>query len=239
MDIRRELLIQRRKYDGARPVGVAEEYAVKYAEEGADELYINDCFASVYGRGSLRDVVARIVDRVYVPVTAAGGISSIEDAHDLFLSGADKVAINTYASLYNPAIIDDLAKKYGSQAVVVQIDIKDRKLVACGGRVLIQRSPFDWMREVISRGAGELIIVHVNADGMLGGAIHDYAPRSPAVSVPVVMGGGFCSSKSVAAAFSGGADAVVIGRAFHENHITIAKLKSELLSLGVPVRVED
>lgn len=235
MDIRRELLIQRRMYDGAIPIGPAEQFAVEYADAGADELFVNDCFASVYGRGSLRSIVAGIVDRVFVPVTAAGGIKSIEDASDLFHAGADKIAINTFAAIYDPSIIRKLAMKFGSQAVVVQIDIKDHMLVCCGGRVLVQKNPEDWCHEVVELGAGELFVTNINANGM----------RSnddifvPSVSVPVVVSGGFCDGFAVRKAIEAGADAVAVGRALHEGSASIGAIKESLMTAGVPVRIEE
>ena len=172
LDIRNEHLITRVRFDGTRKVGNPAVYAERYNEGGIDELIYNDCVASLYRRSGLYELLDQTTEKVFCPVTAAGGIRSVDDASALFDHGADKIALNTGA-IERPQLITELAQKYGSQAVVLQLDVKLQareqgswEPYTHGGRQPTGTSLSACVVEAVERGAGEILLTSIDREGV-------------------------------------------------------------------------
>ena len=223
------------RFEGLTEVGDAVELGALYSESGADELVYLDVRATLDGRDALVELVSRIADRLSIPFTVGGGVRSVADASALLEAGADKIAVNS-AALERPELLSELAGRLGSQAVVVAID-------ATGGSVRTRaatqdagRSAVAWAREAADRGAGEILLTSIDADGTRNG--YDLtltASVSEAVTVPVIASGGAGSAEHVAEAL-GVAQAALLASILHENPARLVTLRSELRDLGVPLR---
>lgn len=240
LDIRNDRLIKTINCEGVRPVGDPHEFAVRYANEGIDEILYLDAVASLYRRNSLADLVERTVDDVFVPVTVGGGIRSVEDARRLFLSGADKIAVNT-AAVERPGLITELASKFGSQAVVLQLDAKRKgegwEAYTHGGRNPTGKEAIPWAKEAVERGAGEILVTSIDMEGTRRGFDLQLTDQiGKAVDVPVIAAGGCGGWHHVDSAKQAGASAVAIAGLLHYRVTTVGALKSELAQAGVPIR---
>ena len=194
MDIKGEHLIKQIKMEGLRKVGDPNEHAKKYADEGIDEILYVDAVASLFNRNALIPLLTATAKDIFVPITVAGGIRSIEDARALFNAGADKVAINTQA-IKQPELITQMAEKFGSQSVVVQIDVKlDGTKWVCwtdGGREPSNRTDKAWAKEVENLGAGEILLTSIDQEGTRMGFRNELiAEVAPNVNIPVVASSG-------------------------------------------------
>jgi imidazole glycerol-phosphate synthase subunit HisF len=226
--------------EGVRRVGDPHEFAVRYANEGIDEILYMDAVASLYGRNSLADLVSRTTEAVFVPVTVGGGIRSTDDVRAMMLAGADKVAINT-AAVARPELITEVARKFGSQAMVLQIDAKrkgDGWEVYCdGGRQPSGKDAIEWAREGVERGAGEILLTSIDHEGTRRGFDEGLARAvAGGVGVPVVASGGCGNAQHAAAAIKAGADAVAIAHVLHYRLATIEQIKEAMSKAGIPVR---
>lgn len=225
-----------------RDVGDAVELGQYYARSGADELVYLDISASREGRATFTRLVERISDGINIPFTVGGGISSLEDAARLLDAGADKISINS-AAIANPALIDQIATRYGSQFVVVAIDARCGddgvwRVTTHGGSRETDKELFAWAKEAELRGAGEILFTSMNHDGTRQGYPCDtFARMSEQLSIPIIASGGAGSVKDIAEVLTvGKADAALAASIFHFGEITVGELKSELKKLDICVR---
>jgi len=224
--------------DAGDPVAAAEAYDAA----GADELCFLDISASHEGRGVLIDAVNHVAERCFMPLTVGGGVGSVDDFRALLLAGADKVAINT-AAVKNPDLINEAASRFGAQCVVVAIDAKEKlgggwEIFTHGGRAVTGVDAVDFARNVVARGAGEILLTSMDRDGVKTGydialtrAVADAAP------VPVIASGGAgTAGHMVEAVRDGGASAVLAASIFHFGEVSVGDAKAALAAAGLPVR---
>ena len=225
-----------------RDAGDPVELAQRYAEEGADELVFLDISATEQKRKTLANLVYHVAEKLNIPFTVGGGISSVEDVDILLKNGADKVSINSSA-VKNPQLINDLVAKFGSQCIVVAIDAKkidgEWKVHLVGGKVPTELDLFDWAQEVEQRGAGEILFTSMNHDGTKNGfANNALAKLTDLLNIPVIASGGAGEIQHFTDTFTKGkADAALAASVFHFKEIEIEDLKQELKKNGIPVRV--
>ena len=227
---------------GLRNVGDPVELAVRYNDQGADEMVFFDITASAHGRSTMVDVIERTADRCFMPLTVGGGIRTVEDMGTMLLAGADKVSINSSA-LQNPDLIRAGAEKFGSQCIVVSIDAKQVQpgrweVFARGGRQATGREAIAWATEAVRLGAGEIVLNSIDADGTRKGFDLEITRRvSEAVGVPVVASGGAGTLQHMAEVLlAGRADAVLAASIFHFGEFTVGQVKDFLHGQGIPVR---
>jgi imidazole glycerol-phosphate synthase subunit HisF len=229
--------------DAGDPVDCAKEYD----RQGADELVFLDITASSDKRNIIISVVERTADEVFMPLTVGGGIRTTEDIRQILLAGADKVSINT-AAVNNPYLVNEGAIQFGSQCIVVAVDVKRRnpaiaregwEVFTHGGRTNTHKDALTWMREVCDRGAGELLITSMDCDGTKKGYdIELYEAISRMVSIPVIASGGAGTIEHMAEVLNRGqADAVLAASIFHYNEMTVKDVKIALKEKGIEVRL--
>lgn len=224
------------RFEGLHEVGDPVELAARYSELGADELVFLDVTATVEGRRPLLALVERAAEELEVPFTVGGGVASLEDALDLLRAGADKVAVNK-AAVDEPSLLTALADGFGAQSVVCAIDARGREVVTHGGREPRGRDAVAWAVEAAERGAGEILLTSIDADGTRAGYdLELTAAVAGAVSVPVVASGGAGSAEHLAAAFAAGAEAALVASIVHERPERLVELKRELKDAGWPMR---
>ena len=217
------------------------ELAALYSDQGADELVFLDISATAEKRKTFAELVNKIAQKINIPFTVGGGITSVEEARTLLLAGADKVSINS-AAVRSPNLITKLAEAFGSQCVVVAIDAKqiDKEWVVhlVGGKEPTNLSLFDWGKQVVELGAGEILFTSMNNDGTKQGFANKALQKlSTLVNVPIIASGGAGSIQHFADTFLlGGADAALAASVFHFNEITLPNLKQELQAQGIAVR---
>ncbi|MFR9620647.1 MAG: imidazole glycerol phosphate synthase subunit HisF [Rikenellaceae bacterium] len=221
-------------------VGDPVELGAKYAAEGADELVYLDISATLEGRNTFTDLVTRIAERINIPFTVGGGISSLADAERLLGAGADKITVNSSA-VANPGLIDQIASKYGSQFIVVAIDAKkiDGVWRVCthGGKRPTDGELFSWAEEAYNRGAGEILFTSMDHDGTKSGYPCEDFARLAELPIPIIASGGAGTSQHIVDVLTAGrADAALAASIFHYNEIPIPVLKEELRRQGVCVR---
>jgi cyclase len=226
-----------------RDAGDPVETARRYNEAGADELAFLDITASSDARETIVDVIERVADEVFIPLTVGGGVRQVEDVRKLLNAGADKVSINTSA-VENPALVEAAARRFGSQAIVVAIDARSSgggrwEVFTHGGRRATGKDAVGWAREMAGRGAGEILLTSMDRDGTKSG--FDVALTravSDAVTVPVIASGGAGTLEHLAAGIEeGGADAVLAASIFHYGEIAIGEAKRFLAGRGIEMRL--
>ena len=241
LDVAGGRVVKGLKFENLRDAGDPVEAARRYEAEGADELCFLDVAASHEGRGTLVDLVRRVADVLSIPFTVGGGVRSVEDADALLGAGADRVAVNTAAAL-DPALVTRLAERFGAQCVVVAVDAKrsgEGFVVSThGGRRLTQTGLSSWVAEVTARGAGEVLLTSMDADGTKAG--FDLAmlkAARAATPLPIVASGGAGEPGHFApAVLEGGADAVLAASVFHDRLFSVGMVKRAMAKAGVPVR---
>lgn len=219
------------------------ESAVAYNEQEADEIVFLDITASSDGRSTMVDVVERTAERCFVPLTVGGGIREVEDMRLMLGAGADKVGINT-AAIHRPEVIDEGANTFGNQAIVVAIDAKRQGpgkwgVYTHGGRNAVEGlDAVEWAKEVAERGAGEILLTSMDADGTKNGYdIELTAAVSDAVGIPVIASGGAGNLDHLVDVLKEGrADAVLAASIFHFGEYTVAQAKARLREAGLPAR---
>src|SRR6185436_19788892 len=217
-------------------VGEPVELGAAYSAAGADELVYLDVKATLEGRGALLELVARIADRLAIPFTVGGGVRAVADAEALLEAGADKVSVNS-AALERPQLVTELAARLGSQAVVVAVDAKDGYARSRAGSSVTGRLAVDWVREAEERGAGEVLLTSIDADGTRAGYDLELTRAvADAVSIPVIASGGAGETRHLAEAFEVGASAALIASIVHERPERLLELKAELREAGWPIR---
>ncbi len=226
-----------------RNVGDPVELAIRYNDQGADEMVFFDITASAHGRGTMIDVIERAADHCFMPLTVGGGIKSVEDMHTMLKAGADKTSINSSA-LATPNLIREGAEKFGSQCIVVSIDAKkvapDRwEVFSHGGRKATGLDAVEWAKKAVSLGAGEIVLNSIDADGTKAGFDLVITRRiSESVGVPVVASGGAGNLEHMAAVLvEGKADAVLAASIFHYGEYTVGDVKQYLAKQNIPVRL--
>src|SRR5690606_17975083 len=227
-----------------RDAGDPVEIARRYDEQGADEITFLDITASSDERDIILQVIERVADQVFIPLTVGGGVRRVEDVRRLLNSGADKVSINT-AGIQNPRFIADAAEHYGSQCIVAAIDAKPTgpgrwEVFTHGGRRATGLEVVAWAREVVRLGAGEILLTSMDRDGTRQG--FDLALTravSDAVDVPVIASGGVGELSHLAEGVTvGGADAVLAASIFHFGEFTISEAKRFMAERGIPMRLD-
>ena len=242
LDIKGKNLIKGVQLEGLRVMGDPQEFAIRYYEAGADELVYMDIVASLYGRNNLSDIIRRAADQVFVPITVGGGIRSVEDARHILRSGADKVAINT-AAIARPDLISEVARHFGSQAMVLSIEAKQ---VAQGkweaytdnGRERTGLDVLQWARRGVEMGAGEILLTSVDREGTRKGFDIDLIRQvSEAATVPVIASGGMGSIEDfLMAAQLGLADGISMADTLHYNRLQLGDIRAAALKAGLAVR---
>jgi cyclase len=223
------------RFQGLRDVGDAVVLGAAYSNAGADELVFLDITATLERRESLVELVRRVADELAIPFTVGGGVRSVEDAEALLRAGADKVAVNS-AALADPTLIGRLARRLGSQAVVVAIDASRGEVFSHAGTRATGRGAVEWARECERRGAGELLLTSIDADGTRAGYdLELTAAVVNAVSIPVIASGGAGEGRHVADVLRV-AQAALLASILHEDPDRLRRLRGELRADGVPLR---
>ncbi|MDE6400608.1 MAG: imidazole glycerol phosphate synthase subunit HisF, partial [Muribaculaceae bacterium] len=242
LDVKNGRTVKGINFEWLADVGDPVELGARYAAEGADELVYLDISASKEDRNTFTELVARIADRINIPFTVGGGISSLDDASRLLDAGADKITINS-AAVANPALITEIATRYGRQFVVVAIDAKRVegvwRVTTHGGSRLSDKELFTWAKEVEVRGAGEIMFTSMDHDGTRSGyPCETFARLCESLSIPVIASGGAGSVDDIAEVLSyGKADAALAASIFHYGDITVKSLKEKLNEKGIDVRL--
>jgi cyclase len=235
LDVAAGRVVKGVRFEGLRDVGDPVELGAAYSDAGADELVFLDVKATLEERASLVDLVRRVAERLAIPFTVGGGVRTVEDAAALLDAGADKVSVNS-AALARPALIRELAERLGSQAVVVAIDAEGGGVYSHAGTRPAGRLAAEWAGEAEERGAGELLLTSIDADGTREGYDLELTRAvADAVSVPVIASGGAGTARHVAEALEV-AQAALLASILHENPARLASLRAELRELGVPLR---
>lgn len=242
MDIKDGRTVKGVNFVDLRDAGDPVELAEIYSREGADELVFLDISATEQKRKTLADLVYRVAEKVSIPFTVGGGISSIQDVDILLKNGADKISINSSA-VKNPQLINDLVAKFGSQCIVVAIDAKkieeEWRVHLVGGKIPTEIELFSWAEEVEQRGAGEILFTSMDHDGTKNGFANAALARlSVERNIPIIASGGAGTAQHFVDTFvAGKADAALAASVFHFKEIKIKDLKQELRKNGIPVRL--
>ncbi len=250
LDVMNGRVVKGVNFVGLIDAGDPVEQAKVYDAEGADELVFLDITATHEARDIVIEMVRSVADTVFIPFTVGGGIRSVEDMRAILLAGADKVSINS-AAVNNPALIEQAARKFGSQCIVVAIDARRRSaeeqtergpgwdVYVSGGRINTRLDAVEWAQEVEERGGGEILLTSMDGDGTQAG--YDIALTrviSDAVSIPVIASGGAGKLEHFAEALTdGGAAAALAASLFHFRQLSIMQVKQSLREAGVPVRI--
>lgn len=242
LDIKGSNLIKGVQLEGLRVVGDPQEFAERYYREGIDELIYMDIVASLYGRNNLTEIVKRTAQKVFVPLTVGGGVRSVDDVRDLLRAGADKIAINT-AATRRPDLITEIARRFGSQCVVLSIEAKRRnegewEAYADNGREKTGLDVIEWAKRGEQLGAGEILVTSVDQEGTRKGmdcklvrAITD------AVKLPVIASGGAGSPGDVVKAVAEGhANAVAMADILHYSRHSLSAIRTAAIEAGIHVR---
>lgn len=242
LDIKDGRTVKGVNFENIRDAGDPVELAIRYCDEGADELVFLDISATNEKRKTLSELVTKIASSINIPFTVGGGINSIEDVSVLLNSGADKISINTSA-FKDPQLIKELSSRFGSQCIVLAIDTKFENgnwyVYLNGGKVKTEKKAFVWAKEGVELGAGEILLTSMNNDGTKNGFANDIIKLiSESVNVPVIASGGAGTMKHFTEAFeTGKADAALAASVFHFNEIHIKTLKQELRNNNIRVRL--
>lgn len=242
LDIKGPNLIKGIHLEGLRVIGSPNEHALRYYQQGADELIYMDCVASLYGRNNLREIVLGAAQDVFVPMTVGGGVRSVEDVTDLLRCGADKVAINT-AAVANPQLITQVAQRFGSQCTVLSIEAKEVgperwEAFTDNGRERTGLDVIDWVKRGVALGAGEVLLTSVDREGTRRGFdVRLVRAVTAEVSVPVIASGGMGQPQdAVEVVRQGNADAVAMADILHYRRATVGDVRRAALDAGLQVR---
>jgi cyclase len=242
LDIRDGKTVKGTAFENLREVGDPLELAVRYVEEGADELVFLDITAHRDGRPKLYKLISRLAQALSIPFTVGGGVATLEDAQQVLDAGADKVSINS-AAVFNPALIDEISRTFGSQALCVAIDSNKSDTGDCvyvkGGTERTAKLTQEWAREATQRGAGEILLTSISHDGNRAGFDIDLVTEiSRQLSVPVVASGGAGAKDDFVTLFkTTRASAGLAAGIFHEQVVSIKDVKNALRSNGIEVRI--
>jgi len=240
LDVRGARTVKGTRFEGLRDVGDPVEMAAAYEAEGIDEVVILDIAASSEGRGPSLEVATRAAETVFVPLIIGGGIRSVDEARDALNAGADKVCL-TSPAVARPALIGEVAERFGAQCAVANVDAAraeggwEVRTHMATGRT--GRDAIAWAAECVERGAGELLVTSVDADGTRGGYdLELLSAIRAAVDVPIIASGGAGTSEHVVAAFAAGADAALLAGALHDGTLRVRDVKVAMAAAGLRVR---
>lgn len=241
LDVKDGRVVKGVNFVGLKDAGDPVEIAKRYNEEGADELTFLDITASHEERDTIVHIVEQVAKEVFIPLTVGGGIRKLDDIYKLLNVGCDKVSVNS-AAVKRPDLINEGAKRFGSQCIVVAIDVKktgDRyRVYLNGGRIDTGIDAVLWAKEAVDRGAGEILLTSMDTDGTkVGFDIPITEQISSLVNVPVIASGGAGTMGHIKEAFEHGADAALAASIFHFKEIDIMELKHYLQDNGIPVRL--
>ena len=243
LDIKDGRTVKGTNFVNLRDAGDPVELGALYAKQGADELVFLDITATVEKRKTLSELANRIAHHINIPFTVGGGISSVEDVNVLLQNGADKISVNT-AAFKNPQLINELAKEFGSQCVVLAIDTRKEDdgewyVYLNGGRTKTEMKCVDWAKQAVELGAGEILLTSMNHDGTKQGFALDITRTlSTLLPVPVIASGGGGTMEHFVAVFNEGkADAALAASIFHFKEISIPDLKAHLKEKEIAVRL--
>ena len=247
LDVKGGRVVKGVRFQSLRDAGDPAECAQGYAEAGGDEIVLLDIAATEEERSTFLGVVREVADRLFVPFSVGGGVRQLDDASRLLGAGADRVTVNS-AAVRHPDLVDQLANRYGSNAVIVAIDAAKRpggagtgyEVFVRGGKDATGVEAIGWAREAEARGAGEILLTSKDRDGTLVGYDLDLlGAASLAVRVPVVASGGAGKLEHLADAIDAGADAVLAASIFHDGTFTIRQAKDALRGRGIAVRMTE
>lgn len=242
LDVNNGRVVKGVNFVGLRDAGDPVEIAKRYNAEGADELTFLDITASHENRGTIVDIVEKVAKEVFIPLTVGGGIRTLEDIYALLNVGCDKISINSSA-VSNPNFINESSKRFGSQCIVVAIDVKrvadgSYHVFVKGGREDTGIDALDWAKEVTDRGAGEILLTSMDTDGAKTGFELNITKQiSDLVDIPVIASGGAGTMEHIKEAFEHGASAALAASIFHFKEIDIMDLKRYLRANNIPVRI--
>ena len=251
LDVKDEHLVKGIQYEGLRKLGAPHDFAVRYYEAGIDELLYLDTVASLYGRNNLSGILQRTSADVFIPVTAGGGVRSVQDVRALLRAGADKVAVNT-AALKQPALITAIAQAFGRQCMVLSMQVKKvtptekipsgYEIAIDGARVFTGMDAVEWAKRGESLGAGEICVNSIDCDGTHGGYDLEITGKiAEAVNIPVIASGGAGKPEHLAEVFTRtGASAGIISSMLYspriERNYTVQEIKESLSAYDIPLR---
>lgn len=244
LDIQDGRVVKGVNFVNLRDAGDPVEQARLYDGQGADELVFLDISATHEGRKTTLDLVGRVADTVFMPLTVGGGIRTVEDMRKLLLAGADKISVNS-AAVKNPGLLSEGASRFGAQCIVLAIDARRREsgweVCVNGGRIPTGMDAVEWAVRGVELGAGEILLTSMDADGTLAGYdIELTRTIAEAVSVPVIASGGAGMPSHFAEVLTAGkADAALAASLFHDGRLRIPDLKRELQEQSVPVRIPE
>lgn len=245
LDVREGKVVKGVNFVGIKEVGDPVACAMAYDRQGADEITFLDITATHEGRGTMVEVVRQTARQVFVPLTVGGGIRRVEDIREMLLAGADKVSLNS-AAVRDPNLLTQGARQFGSQCIVAAIDARRKPkgdgytVVINGGRIDTGKDAVAWARECQERGAGEILLTSMDADGCKNGFdLPMLQAVTKAVTIPVIASGGCGSLEDFAEVFvQTEADAALAASLFHFGELTVGQVKEHLMSVGIPVRQE-
>ncbi|MFL6193189.1 MAG: imidazole glycerol phosphate synthase subunit HisF [Thermoanaerobaculia bacterium] len=243
LDVAAGRVVKGIRFENLRDQGDPAESALRYAGQGADEIVFLDIGAAPEERDTDVEWVRRTAEQVFIPLTVGGGVRGEADARRLLRSGADKVGINS-AAVERPELIRELARRFGSQCVVLSVDARRREdgweVVTRGGRLATGLDALAWIREGVERGAGEILLTSIDRDGTQDGYdLELLAQAADSVPVPVIASGGAGTPEHLAEGLAAGAAAVLAASIFHEKTYTVGEVKRALAAAGFPVRQEE
>ena len=241
LDVLNGRVVKGVNFVGLQDAGDPVEVAARYNREGADEITFLDITASHEKRDTIVDVLERVAKEVFIPLTVGGGIRTLDDIYRLLNVGCDKVSINSHA-IKNPDFIDEASKRFGTSTMVVAIDVKRTgdswNVYVNGGRVDTGKDAIQWAKEVADRGAGEILLTSMDADGTKNGYDLEVTSKiSELVNIPVIASGGAGTMAHIEEAFTHGADAALAASIFHFQEIKIMELKQYLHQKNIEVRL--
>ncbi len=241
LDVRGGRVVKGTQFVNLRDVGDPVELAVRYEQEGADEITFLDITASHERRGTILDVARRTAERLFIPLTIGGGVRTADDIGAALRAGADKVSLNS-AIVRDPSIMTDAARRFGAQCVVASIDAKREgagyRVYVHGGRTPTELDAVAWAQECVRRGAGEILLTSIDRDGSRDGYELELTRAiADVVDVPVIASGGAGEARHLVEAVTrGGADAVLVAGILHDGLTTVGALKEAMSADGLPVR---
>lgn len=241
LDVKGPNLIKGVNLEGLKIIGNPNEHAVKYYCDGIDEIIYMDTVASLYGRNNLKEILTKTVNDVFIPITVGGGVRSVEDAYSLLLAGADKIAVNT-AAVDNPNLISNIAKRFGSQCMVISIEAKrvgrySWEVYTNNGRERSGLSVVRWVQEAIDLGAGEVLLTSIDNEGTRKGFELDLVEAvSNVLKVPLIVSGGMGKPNDLVQAVEKGADAVAIADILHYSRYSLNDIKKHAISHNINIR---
>jgi len=240
LDVDKDRVVKGVRFRELRIVGDPVKLAVRYEEEGADEICLLDVTATVEGRETFLETVKNVSENISIPLLVGGGIRKYGDALRVFRSGADKVSINT-AAVQRPQLVAELARDFGTQSIVVAIDVArhgGRWIVYThGGRVNTGLDAVEWARRVAELGAGELLVTSIDRDGTRQGYDTELIAALSNIGIPIIASGGAGSPRHMYEAVMAGADAVLAAGIFHSGEYSISQVKRFLADMGIHVRL--